>query len=121
MSVKLATIVLERRDRVLIATVTGEVDLSNAEEIRRELLDGMSSDDVALVLDVSGLAFIDSSGLHSLFDVHVVLGEHDQELILVVPREGQPSRTIDIVGMRQVIASHEDREAAVAAAEAIER
>lgn len=121
MTAMLASVEFDRQDRISIAVLSGEIDISNTEHIRRQIFDSITNDDVAVVVDLSALTFIDSSGLHTLFELQVVLREHDQQLVLVVPPTGQPARTIEIVGMPQVISTYEDRAAALKAVAQIQR
>jgi anti-sigma B factor antagonist len=49
--------------------VLGELDMSTAEELLRELEPALERTDADLTLDLSGLEFIDSSGLRALLEV----------------------------------------------------
>jgi anti-sigma B factor antagonist len=56
----------ERDGDVHTITLTGEMDLSNATEVERELLHAEATDATAIVIDLSGLAFMDSTGIRLL-------------------------------------------------------
>jgi anti-anti-sigma factor len=115
---QLADLAIERRDRLVLATISGEIDLSNAADVRRRVTDALDSEDVGLVLDLTPTTFLDSAGLQVIFELQNVLREHRQDFHLVVPPDGQPWRTLDVVGVHRVAHVHGDRQAAIAAATA---
>jgi anti-anti-sigma factor len=55
-----------REGDVHTIALTGEMDLSNAGEVERELLHAESTDARSIVLDLSGLQFIGSAGIQLL-------------------------------------------------------
>jgi anti-sigma B factor antagonist len=61
----LATVDVQRSDAACVVRVTGEIDLSNAAELEQQMLHE-SGDSPALVLDLTGVRFIDSSGVRAL-------------------------------------------------------
>ena len=102
--------------RVRVVRLTGDVDLANAAEIREQLLRESSNDLIVMVVDMSGLTFIDSSGLRVLFEVAGLLQERDQRLFLVIPSGAHPWRTLEVSGAERVARVFEDVESAKAAA-----
>jgi anti-sigma B factor antagonist len=60
----LLTLRTAHRDGVYVVAPYGELDLSTTSEVRRALDRAEASDAAEIVLDLSGLRFIDSSGLH---------------------------------------------------------
>jgi anti-anti-sigma factor len=61
MTSELADIALERTDRLVLATVSGEIDLSNAAAVRQRIAQFVTPEDWAVVLDLSELTFIGST------------------------------------------------------------
>jgi anti-anti-sigma factor len=90
---RIAGFEFEQRDGVLIAAIEGEIDSSNASELRLALSERLPSSSSALVLDLSNATYLDSSGIHLLFDLGRRLGARRQALRLVVP-EGAPMRRV---------------------------
>jgi anti-sigma B factor antagonist len=111
--VPLADVVSEREGAIAIATVSGEVDMSNAASIRMRIAELVSPADVALVIDLSPLAFIDSAGLHAIAELAAVLGERRQRLLLCIPDGSQVRRAIETIGIPHAVAMHPDRDAAI--------
>ena len=56
-------------DAVFVA-LAGELDLATAERARDALADAMDASRQRLIVDLSSLGFIDSSGLHALLDAY---------------------------------------------------
>ena len=66
MTSELADVGIERMDGVVVATVSGEIDMSNAARVRQRIAEFVTPEDWAVDLDLSGLTFIDSAGLHGV-------------------------------------------------------
>ena len=106
----------ERRGRIAVATLSGEVDMSNAPSVRQRITDAITPDDTAVVIDLSALSFIDSAGLHTLIELGTVLEEKRQRLLLNVPPDNPLARVIEIVGMPRSVSVYPDLDSAMAAA-----
>jgi anti-sigma B factor antagonist len=63
------TISTESNDTAHIVTVTGELDLNSRTELEA-VLNGLDKPPMIVVLEVSGLNFIDSTGLKTLLNEH---------------------------------------------------
>ena len=51
MTSELADVAIERMDRVVVATVSGEIDMSNAARVRQRIAGFVTPEDWAVVLD----------------------------------------------------------------------
>lgn len=118
MSVELSSVRFERDGAIAIAVVSGEVDMSNATAVRQRIAEFVTPDDQALVLDLSSVSFMDSAGLHAVFELGEALDERRQQFRLIVPPTGQVSRTLEIIGIPRTIWIHPGRDAAMEAAKA---
>jgi anti-anti-sigma factor len=116
--VPLADVRFEREDGIVIATLTGEVDMSNATSIRQQIGGSVTPDDDAVVVDLSELAFMDSAGLHSLVELGTVLDERRQQLLLCVPPGSTMERAVQIIGLPRAVSVHPSRDDAIEAARA---
>jgi anti-sigma B factor antagonist len=61
---------LEARDEELWVLPRGDLDLAAAPELRETLSLALRSDAPAVVIDLRGLDFLDSTGLKALVEVH---------------------------------------------------
>src|SRR5690348_326363 len=66
---------LEVRRHGAVVTLTGEVDLNTSDLLRSELALACAAGDGDVVVDLTDLAFIGSSGLHVLIETATALGE----------------------------------------------
>ena len=82
---------IEERGEVVIARVTGELDLAGAPSTGEAIGEAVPTSARALVVDFTGLEFIDSSGIAMLFNLARRLGSRRQEL-RVVASTASPSR-----------------------------
>ncbi|MEA2439945.1 MAG: hypothetical protein QOH76_1369 [Thermoleophilaceae bacterium] len=80
-------------DDVVIARVTGEIDLSNASDVGEALAGAVPNTALGLVIDLTATSYLDSSGVHLLFDLAERLQRRQQQLQVVVP-EGAPVRRV---------------------------
>jgi anti-anti-sigma factor len=114
---ELADVAVDRRDGMVVATVSGEIDMSNTARVRQRIAGFVTPEDWAVVLDMSGLTFIDSAGLHGVSVLAELLEERRQQLFLSVPPGGSVARTLELVGLHST-PIYADRELAIAAAQA---
>jgi anti-anti-sigma factor len=70
-----------------IARLVGEVDASNAPGFTAQLKEAVPNSALGLVLDLSETSYLDSSGVHLIFDLADALRRRQQALQLVVPPE----------------------------------
>lgn len=61
---------LEGDRDVLTARITGEIDLSNASELEETIVDAVPNTALGMVVDLSGVEYLDSAGVRML--VHLV-------------------------------------------------
>jgi anti-sigma B factor antagonist len=81
---ELASMQQERRDGCVILRLSGEIDLSNAEDMRRRIAGAAEGSPLA-ILDLTELEYIDSQGLRVLRQLATELGVAGTELELVAP------------------------------------
>ena len=78
---------------VVIAHVTGEVDLANASTISADISSQVPNNALGVVLDLTDTTYFDSSGVQLVFDLFERLRRRQQGLRLSVP-EGAPIRRV---------------------------
>jgi anti-sigma B factor antagonist len=115
-SAQLADVTFEREGSIAIASLAGEIDMSNATSVRQRIAELVTPEDDAVILDLLAVSFIDSAGLHAVFELGAVLDERRQRLLVSVPPGGQVDRTVGIVGMPRAVSVHRTREEAISAA-----
>lgn len=103
---ELATVTTTHLPGSRVALVTGEVDCSNAIELFAEIAESVAPDDRALVLDLTGCAYLDSAGIREILLVQRHLAERRQRLVLVLDASGAAHRVLSIVGALDHIPWH---------------
>lgn len=80
----------------------GELDLSGAQKMEEHMASVDQEAPKRVVVDLSGLAFIDSTGLRLLLQADNLAREHDYELLL---RPGPPAvqRVFEVTGALDVL------------------
>jgi anti-anti-sigma factor len=98
-------------DDVVVARLSGEIDMSNANEVGDELSSAVPNTALGLVLDLTALTYLDSSGVHLVFDLAERLRRRQQQLRVVVPAGAPIRRVLRIVELDDsvpVLASVDD-------------
>jgi anti-anti-sigma factor len=90
-------------DEVIVARIIGEVDLSNAAELGAELATGVQNSALGLVIDLTATSYLDSSGIHLVFDLAERLRRRQQQLRVVVPLGAPVRRVLRIVEMDSAV------------------
>ena len=98
-----AVVVVDRSDGAARITVTGEVDLANAETVEQQILRGVGDDPTAVTVDLTGLDYIDSAGLWILFRLGSRLSAARIAGELLVPADGPVLRMIETAGVAAAI------------------
>jgi anti-anti-sigma factor len=94
---------VEQRGDVVVAQVSGEVDLSNAASVTDRLIEATPNSVAALVLDLSGTRYLDSSGVRMLFELAHRLRNRGQKLELVVPDDSNVKRVLLMTEVERVV------------------
>lgn len=94
MSRQLATVEVEPQEHAVVVRLAGEIDLSNAEDVRAQVVAAVPHGGAGLVLDLTDATYIDSSGVRLLFDLAERLQARRQRLRVVVTDEALVRRVI---------------------------
>ena len=100
---------------VLVAAIDGEIDSSNAAELRMALSERLPSASSALVLDLSAVRYLDSSGIHLLFELGRRLAARRQSLRLVVPAGAPMRRVLELCAIEAVAPMDRELDASLSA------
>jgi anti-anti-sigma factor len=111
---RLATVRTERDGDLVFAIIAGEVDPSNARDLGRELTGAVPNDAMAVVLDLSDVTYLDSSGVQMVFELAERLDGRQQRLAVVVPTGAPARKVLDIVSIDATAPLADTRDEAVA-------
>ena len=119
-STELATIAFEDAERATVATIRGEVDLSNADRLLDELIARVGATPW-LVVDLGGCSYLDSAGLRVIARVDLRCRDVGAGLRLVVDRGSSIDRVLAMTHMDEVMTvDRQLRDALVAALEDVD-
>jgi anti-sigma B factor antagonist len=109
------------RGNVVVARMTGEVDLSNAERIGGKVAAAVPGGAFGVVLDLTLLTYLDSAGIYVIYGLRQRLSETGQGLILVVPERGQVHSTLTMANVTDQVPATRTVEDALHALHAVDR
>lgn len=100
------------RETVIVETTLSRLDVSNAPQLREALLEPIASGADALVLDLSGVEFLDSSALGAL--IAAAKRFAPKRRFAVASVHPAVARLFDLTHMERVFSIHPDTRDAVA-------
>jgi anti-anti-sigma factor len=109
------TLDVDRSGDAVVARLDGEIDSSNASELRRTLANRVPSEASVLIVDLSGVTYLDSSGVELLFELSRNLAARRQTIRLIVPKGAPIRRVLELSSVQSVAPVHVDLEDALAA------
>ncbi len=104
---------IDRADGTVVVRLAGELDLYNAHEVRDALLECCAEGPARLIVDLSGVKFIDSTALGVLIEARTKL-ENRRGFLLAAPGL-ETKRALEISGLDRHFTVHESLDAARAA------
>jgi anti-anti-sigma factor len=104
---------------VIVATIEGEIDLANADVVLDQIMEAVVNDAEGLVLDLTGLRYLDSTGIARLVQVHRVLEQRRQGLVVVAHPGSAIRRLLAITHVEDAIPVTSTLEEARAVARAL--
>jgi anti-sigma B factor antagonist len=96
------TVEVSRGPEAHTILLAGEADLVGTPSIEAALRDACASESALVVIDLSKLTFIDSSGLHALMSGYELCRARSQEL-RIVPGPANVQRLFELTGMNDVL------------------
>jgi anti-anti-sigma factor len=110
----LANLECSSRDGVLIVAVAGEIDLSNADSIRDEVVDAVGTAHDRVALDLTATTYLDSTGVRLLFDLATRMQARRRRLALVVTDRAIVRRVIVLTKLDEAVPVYPSLDDAVA-------
>jgi anti-anti-sigma factor len=90
---------VEHHGDVPVARVRGEVDLGSVHELRAALAAAARPSDRGLVLDLSAVDYLDSSGVHLVHELMLALEGCGQQLRVVAAPDAPVLRVLELVNL----------------------
>ena len=96
-----------------VVELQGEIHVTTAPRLAEHLTEAIESGKTAIVLDMSGVEFIDSTGLSVLLNALRLAGQHQGRLVLVCTNR-TVLRLFQITGLEGTFDFFDDRAEAIA-------
>ena len=97
----------------VVLSVHGEVDLLTAPLLREAMLPVLERQRGLVVVDLSEVPFMDSTGVHILLEAPRQLESPNRSLAIVCREDSQVHRLLALVGLLDALTVHGSRESAV--------
>lgn len=97
----LANLQFRSREGAVIARVTGEIDMSNARELRDAIADQTPNDALGVVIDLTSIDYVDSAGVAMLYRLGESLRTRGQALRVVIPPHSPAADALRLAGIER--------------------
>jgi anti-anti-sigma factor len=97
--VSLSEVTFDTREGVVCAALTGDVDMSNVQQIRLEIGHAIGNQALGLVLDLTEVDYLDSAGMQLVQTLRANLRSHGQRLALVIPSDSVINDALRLAGV----------------------
>jgi anti-sigma B factor antagonist len=99
----LADVQFDQRDQVVVSTVRGEVDLSNARQICDAVGEATPNTALGVVLDLSHVDYLDSAGIQLIYRLRENLRARGQKLMLAIPADSPVQDSLRLAGVTEYL------------------
>lgn len=103
---EMARVEIERWGDASIARVSGEIDISNAQEIGEMLERGLAKGKGDQIIDLTDVGYLDSVGVRLIFSLAERLRGRRRELHLVVPDDAVIRRVLELADVPKMVRMH---------------
>lgn len=106
-------------NRSVIVAVEGELDIATADDLREHIQAAIDDHGPWLILDLSALEFMDSSGLNAIINAYRTVRDAEGALALAALNE-RVTKVVRLVGLHRQVPVHKTVSAAISSMEALE-
>jgi anti-anti-sigma factor len=99
----LADVQFDMRGQAVVATLTGEVDLSNATQIYDAVGNATPNTSLGVIVDLTQVDYLDSAGIHLVYRLLESLRARGQKLMLVIPADSPVQDSLRLAGVTQYL------------------
>jgi anti-sigma B factor antagonist len=114
MSAPLADVAFSTDGDVVIASIQGEIDMSNASELGEAIGRNLTNEELALVLDLTDCEYLDSTGIHLIYELHDRLRNRGQNIRVVIAPGAMIGEALRLADVPRAVGAAETVEAALA-------
>jgi anti-anti-sigma factor len=100
---QLARLAVRRSGDVVVAEIAGEIDMSNAADLRNALVAELAHESTGLVVDLTGVTYLDSAAIHVIYELRERLAGRALALRLVVPPDAPTFEALRLTGVPDAV------------------
>ena len=101
--IQLARLNVRTAGDVVVAEISGEIDMSNAIDLREAMIASLTNRTAGLVVDLSEVTYLDSAAIHVVYDLRSQLAARALQLRLVVPPDAPTLSTLRLTGVPEAV------------------
>jgi anti-sigma B factor antagonist len=90
-------------DQTANLALDGDVDLTSGQAVRDAVCEALDAGARDVVLDLSGVSFLDSTGLNALLNTARDVDRRGAKLSCKAPHGGEPRVVIDLAGVAKLL------------------
>ncbi len=87
----------------VVVELPAEIDVTNSEQVYRQLVDALAPGVDTLVADMTATIFCDSSGVHAIMHAYETAGARDVRMRLAVSPNTSVPRVLQLIGVGRLI------------------
>ena len=106
---------IARQDDVVIVRLEGEIDLANTPALSARILEAIPNDAAGLVIDLSGVRYIDSVGIRMLFTFVRSLHASRQGMAVALPPDSPVRKLLKITHLDEAATFRDTSDEAIVA------
>jgi anti-sigma B factor antagonist len=107
------TVTRRTEERAEVVTVSGEIDIATYGQLRSMLLTAVDAGPGTVIVDMTGVEWIDSTGLGTLVGA-LKRAREKHGTVMVAGAPGRIAKHFQVTGLSKVFGMHPDVEAALA-------
>jgi anti-sigma B factor antagonist len=96
---RLADVDFTERDGAVVAAIRGDIDMSNASALGDAVGHATPSHALRVILDLTSVDYLDSAGIHLIFELRQSLRDRDLELTVVIPSHSPANDALRLAGL----------------------
>jgi len=108
------TVELRREGSIQIATLRGSAGTETGEDLQRRLIAAATDQPPKIVVDLSGLSFVNSAGLGAFIALHQHCRQHGGDVCFVNPRPAV-AQILRVTNLDRLIRTYPDLDSAIKA------
>jgi anti-sigma B factor antagonist len=109
----LADVSFSSDGNIVVASLRGEIDMSNAGELGDTIGRALTNDALALVLDLTGVEYLDSAGIHVIYELHERLRTRGQDIRVVIAPDALIGEALRLADVTRAVGVADSVEAAL--------